>query len=130
MATARDDEPTCGKGLAANALVPAKFAELLAATAEVLERHIAALEPTDPHATTEREAYMRLVDTHRAIARSLSDLAQNMAGYRDLPMARHDPAVMSRPDGQAAAFQQLVAVERELLELLHTKIAQDDHLLT
>ena len=129
MASARDDEPTCGKGLAANAVLPAKFAELIAATAEVLERHTAALDASDPHAAAEREAYTTLVDAHRAIAKSLSELAQSMTSYRDLPMARHDPAIMSRPDGQNAAFQQLVAIERELQDLLRTKLVQDEHLL-
>jgi hypothetical protein len=45
-------------------------------------------------------------------------------------MARHDPAVMSRPDGQAEAFQRLVAVERQLVDLLRTKVAQDEQLLS
>ena len=104
MASARDDEPTCGKGLAANAVLPAKFAELIAATAEVLERHTAALDATDPHAAAEREAYTTLVDAHRAIAKSLSELAQSMTSYRDLPMARHDPAIMSHRTARMRHF--------------------------
>jgi hypothetical protein len=52
-----------------------------------------------------------------------------MAGYRDLPMARHDEAVMADPAGQAAAFQRLVAVERELLALLRARVESDEQLL-
>jgi hypothetical protein len=65
---APDDQPTCGKGIAANAVLPAKLAELTAATAEVLERHTKALDLTDPAAREEREAYVALVRAHRAIA--------------------------------------------------------------
>jgi hypothetical protein len=42
------DRPTCGEGLAANSILPAKLAELMAAQAEVLERHTRALDPTRP----------------------------------------------------------------------------------
>ena len=38
------DEPTCGRGLAASAALPGKIAELSAALAEVLERHMKALD--------------------------------------------------------------------------------------
>ena len=37
---ASDEGWTCGKGLAASAALPTKLAELTAARAEVLERHI------------------------------------------------------------------------------------------
>jgi ABC-type glycerol-3-phosphate transport system substrate-binding protein len=98
------DTPTCGTGLAANAVLPAKLGDLLGATAEVLERHSAALDRTEPAGRAELEAYTALVRAHRAIARDLAGLAQQMAGYRDLPVARHDEAVLADPAGQAAAF--------------------------
>jgi hypothetical protein len=118
-----DDQPTCGKGLAANAVLPAKLAELIAVTAEVLERHTKALDLTDPAAQEELDAYTELVRAHRAVAGELASLAQQMAGYRDLPMGRHDEAVMADPEGQAEAFQRLVAIERELLALLSASLA-------
>ena len=127
--TEPDNTPTCGKGLAANAALPARIGELLGATAEVLERHTAALDRTEPAGRAELEAYTALVGAHRAIAGELASLAQQMAGYRDLPMARHDEAVMADPAGQAAAFQRLVAVERELLELLRARVESDEQLL-
>jgi hypothetical protein len=58
----------------------------------------------------------------------MADLAQQMAGYRDLPLARHDMRVMTDPNGQAAAVRQFVAAERALLTLLQTKLQQEEHL--
>jgi hypothetical protein len=129
MEMERDDQPTCGKGLAANAALPAKLAELTAATAAVLERHTKALDMTDPAAREEFDAYAALVRAHRTIAGELASLAQQMAGYRDLPMGRHDEAVMADPEGQAEAFQRFVAIERELLALLSVKVEEDEQLL-
>ena len=124
-----NDQPTCGKGLAANAVLPAKLAELTAATAEVLERHTRALDLTDPAAREELDAYTALVRVHRTIAGQLASLAQQMAGYRDLPMGRHDETAMADPKGQAEAFQRFVAIERELLALLSAKVEEEDQLL-
>jgi hypothetical protein len=56
MDTHTDDQPTCGHGLAGNAVLPAKLAELMAAQADVLERHTLALDPSDLHARRELEA--------------------------------------------------------------------------
>jgi hypothetical protein len=126
---AHDDTPTCGKGLAANATLPARFSDLIAATAEVLERHTRALDPTDPAASAELEAYNSLVRAHRAVAADLARLADQMASYRDLPMAPHDMAVMMDPAGQTEAFQRLVALERETLALLTERVAQAEQML-
>jgi hypothetical protein len=127
--TENDEQPTCGKGLATNAVLPAKLAELTAAMAEVLERHTKALDMTDPAAREEFGAYAALVQAHRRIADELAALAQQMAGYRDLPMGRHDEAVMADPEGQAEAFRRLVAIERELLSLLTAKVEEGEQLL-
>jgi hypothetical protein len=124
-----DDRPTCGEGLAANAVLPAKLAELMAAQAEVLERHTRALDPTDAAAQKELDAYTKLERAHRDVASELADLAEEMAGYRELPMGRHDMRVMSDPKGQMEAFRRLVAVERELLALLQTKLEAEGELL-
>jgi hypothetical protein len=123
------DQPTCGQGLAANAVLPAKLGELLDATAEVLDRHTRALDPAEPAGRAERDAYAALVGAHRTIAGELARLAQQMEGYRDLPMPRHDEAVLADPAGQAEAFRRSVAVERELLQLLTAKVAAEERLL-
>lgn len=124
-----DDQPTCGQGLAANADLPANLAEMTAAMADVLERHTDALDISDSAAQEEFDAYSALVRAHRRIAGDLAALAQQMTGYRDLPMGRHDEAVMADPGGQAEAFERLVAIERELLELLNAKVEEGEQLL-
>ena len=123
------DRPTCGEGLAANAVLPAKLAELMAAQAEVLERHTRALDLTDATSQKELDAYTKLERAHRDVAGELADLAEEMARYRDLPMGRHDMAVMTDPKGQMEAFRRFVAVERELLEQLQAKLEGEGELL-
>jgi len=114
----------CGKGLAANAALPEILSRLMGVMAEVLDRHTRALDPSEPAGKAELEAYKSLVTAQRPIAESLARLAQEMAGYRDLPMAAHDPGVMQDPSGQAEAFARLVAVEAELAELLRARAGQ------
>ena len=113
-----DTPSTCGEGLAANAVIPAKLGELVAATAEVLERHVKALDLQDTHSKVEADAYAKLVKSHRSIADHLDKLAAEMTQYRDLPMGRHDEKVMMEPGGQIEAFQRRKAVERDLAALL------------
>jgi hypothetical protein len=124
-----DDQPTCGKGVAANADLPAKLAELMAARADVLERHTKALDPTDPASREEADAYTHLARAHRDVAGTLDGLARQMSAYRDLPMGRHDEGVMADPDGQIRAFRRFVDVERGLLELLRTKLEEEQRML-
>src|SRR5688500_6231732 len=83
------EQPTCGKGIAAAADLPARPSKLLAARAEVLERHTRALDVNEAHGLREHEAYMDLVRRHRAVAADLEALAAQMRSYRDLPMAAH-----------------------------------------
>ena len=125
-----NDEPTCGKGIAANAMLPAKLRELMNARAEVLERHSCALDLTDANARIEHEAYAQLVRAHRELAVALDNLARHMASYRDLPMGRHDMNVMADPKGQIEAFQQFVHNERELAEFLRAKVEEDEKFLS
>ena len=124
-----DDQPTCGEGLAANAVLPAKLAELMSAQAEVLKRHTQALDLTDATTQKELDAYTRLERAHRGVASELASLAEAMASYRNLPMGRHDTTVMTDPKGQMEAFRRFVAVERELLALLQAKMEAEEKLL-
>ena len=124
-----DDQPTCGEGLAANAVLPAKLAELMAARAEVLKRHTRALELADAAAQKEFDAYISLERAHRDVASELADLAEEMASYRNLPMGRHDMTVMTDPKGQMEAFRRFVAVEQELLALLQATLEVEEKLL-
>jgi hypothetical protein len=123
-----EDQPTCGKGLAANSGLPAKLGELAAAMAQVLEVHIQALDPTDSNAGAEHQAYLKLAREYRAVAERLQALAGEMAGYRDLPMARHNFQVMSGPE-PAEAFDRFVRIEEELLSFLENRLEQDRGML-
>ncbi|MEX0784564.1 MAG: hypothetical protein WD557_18155 [Dehalococcoidia bacterium] len=118
-----DDEPTCGKGLAANAVLPAKLAELLTALADTLEAHRPALDLDEPAGRQEDEAYATLVTEQRQIAARLASLATRMEGCRALPMASHDMAVMADP-ARMAPYARFVATQRQLANMLQQSVAQ------
>ena len=120
----REDAPTCGRGLAEHAVVPAKLAELTGALGRVLELHMAALDLGDPASREECAAYEELSGAYRAIAGELSAVARRMAGYRHLPMGRHDMAAMTAP-ANAEAFAGYVRIESELAELLEQRLKMD-----
>src|SRR5688500_468002 len=123
-----DEEQTCGKGLAENSAPPEKLSELISALAGVLETHTKALDLTDENSRREKEAYERLAREHRETAAQLEARAREMAGYRDLPMGRHDMEVMTGPE-PLAAFERYVSVKRELLTLLQETLARDEAML-
>jgi hypothetical protein len=122
------DEPTCGQGLAEHSALPAKLGELIDAVAENLEVHLAALDPTDEATEPERAAYVELTRQHRDLAARLRTIGREMAGYRDLPMGRHDPSAMASPR-VFAAFEAFVQREEELLALFHYRLAEDRQML-
>jgi hypothetical protein len=123
-----EELPTCGQGLANRSILPGKLGELLAALARILEAHMRALDPADPDAEKELDAYATLVTAHRDIADRLSGTADRMAEYRSLPMAPHDTAVMS--DAMAhKAFENFVRLEHELSTLLQEQLQQDQEML-
>src|SRR6266511_1713133 len=108
------DQPTCGQGLAQNSPLRTKLGELVGSTSGVLEIHMAALDPGDEDTGPERRAYQRQ--------------GEEMAGYRDLPMGRHDPRVMASPPA-VEAFEKFLQAERELLALLQQRVPQDQRML-
>ena len=123
-----DDPPTCGQGLAYHSVLPAKLGELTASVAETLEAHMNALDLEDENSRKEYDAYRELAKAHREIARQLETTAERMAGYRDLPMGRHDLEAASSPEARRA-FEKLVELEQELLTLLETRTDQHRKLL-
>ena len=123
------EEATCGKGLAANAALPAKLADLMDAVARVLETHTTALDLEDDDAKQEYDAYAKLVEQHRRIATELHGLSEQMVSYRDLPMGRHDRKALSAPDA-ADFFERLVNLEQELLSLLQQRLEEHRPLLS
>jgi hypothetical protein len=118
---------TCGQGLAEHSSLPAKLGELTAAVAENLELHMKALDLKDENAKREHDAYQKLALEHRQTASELHATAEEMVGYRDLPMGRHETA-MSDPL-LLQAFERFVSLEQELLWLLQERIAHDQKML-
>jgi hypothetical protein len=123
-----ETQPTCGKGLAEHSVLPAKLGEWTASVAENLELHMKALDLTDENSRRERDAYLELAKQYRQIAPQLQTTARQMAGYRDLPMGRHDPEAMASPK-TGEAFEKFVRLEQELLELLQQRVEKDRQML-
>jgi hypothetical protein len=98
------------------------------AMAGMLERHMTALDLTDPHSTAEHAVYGELAATHRRIADQLRAAANRMDAQRDLPMGPHDMAAVTHP-ATAQAFQRLVDAKRHLLTLLRETADEDDAML-
>jgi hypothetical protein len=122
------NEPTCGLGLAEHSVLPARLGELIALVSEVLELHMKALDLRDENSKREYEAYLDLARKHRKAATQLQAIARQMAGYRDLPMGRHDPEAMSAPE-VVEAFERFVSAEEEALMLLQSRMQEDRQLL-
>ena len=123
-----DDQPTCGKGLAENAPLPAALGAVANALGAVLAAHQASLDVTDPAAKREHDAYQDLADAYRLIAAQLDAAAKRMAGYRDLPMGPHDMAVLMAPPA-VEAFETFVTREEELLALIQARLPEDRAML-
>ncbi|MGH7712501.1 MAG: hypothetical protein ACREOG_14520 [Gemmatimonadaceae bacterium] len=123
-----DEQRTCGQGLAEHAALPAKLAELTDAVAETLERHQEALDLSDESSRREHAAYVELAQQHRSTAAELRATAAQMAGYRGLPMGRHDPAKLTGAKA-IAAFDGFVRHEEELLSLLRARLEGDRAML-
>jgi hypothetical protein len=122
------EEQTCGKGLAENSVLPAYLGVLTAAMAEVLEVHRKALDLTDPNAKAEDDAYAKLVHKHREIAAKLQAAADRMAGYRDLPMGRHDEQATTTVEF-LDVFENFVKAKQELLILLQKQVELNQTML-
>jgi hypothetical protein len=125
---AEQQTQTCGQGVADNAVLPAKLAEVTEAMADNLQAHMQALELDDEPAREEHAVYLRLTEEHRQAAARLRAIAGEMAAARDLPMGRHDQQAMSSPE-VAEAYQRLIRVKRELLAQLQEMVEQDQRLL-
>jgi hypothetical protein len=123
------DQTTCGQGLAGNSAIPAKLAQVTGSMAAVLETHLQALDLNDEDSRREQAAYLNLAQEHRAVTVQLRALAEEMAGYRDLPMGKHDQNAMSSRQ-VIDAFERFVTAERELLALLQARVEQDHRMLS
>jgi hypothetical protein len=122
------EERTCGKGLAERAGLPEKLAALTQAMAEVLAFHQGSLDLTDETARKELQAYVRLGAEYRMITSLLNGAAGAMAGYRDLPMGRHDVRKLASFEN-AEIFGRFVRAERDLSDFLQGAIERDETML-
>jgi hypothetical protein len=118
----QDDQPTCGKGLAAHATLPEQIGALMEAMAKVLQNHTRSLDLADANARSERDAYERIAKEQHAMAASLAALAAMMRSYRDLPMAPHDEGTLA-DRRSLAEFDSLVRAEETLLASLEAMVS-------
>jgi hypothetical protein len=119
-----ENRPTCGKGLAEHAALPAKLGELLGVMAENLELHMRALDLGNGDARKEHDAYLNLAKKHRAISAELHATAAEMGSYGTLPMGPHDERALSDPK-VTDVFERFVNQERDLLALLTERVERD-----
>jgi hypothetical protein len=123
------NDQTCGKGLAEQSALPGRLGDLTESVAGILEIHMGALDLQDDNSRKEYETYRELAGDHRSIAAELRETARRMAGYRDLPMGRHDTSVMSSPRA-VEAFEKFVKLEQELMALLQERLEADRRMLS
>ena len=119
---------TCGQGLAARSTLQAKLGDLIGAVGDVLEHHISSLDLSNDGGQQEQRAYESLVARHRGVAAQLAAIADEMCRYRDLPLADHDVSVLTSSKA-VDTFERAVAVERELVDVLRARLAEDEELL-
>ena len=119
---------TCGKGLAENATLPWKLGELAAAMGEVLEAHIPSLDLTDENSRKEHDVYQRLASEFRQAAAEMEAIARQMSASSDLPMGRHDMAVLTA-EPALRSFERFVQSEQDMLTMLQTKLEADQKML-
>lgn len=124
----QQDEWTCGKGLAASAVLPERIGPVMAAMAEVLRVHTEALDGADDASRREHEAYRHVSHHLGQISSQLDALAREMVAYRDVPMGRHDMDVMNRPNVRES-FAAFVGRKRDLLALLQAMDEDDRKML-
>jgi hypothetical protein len=122
------DEWTCGKGLAKNAELPARLADVADAMARLLEGHTRALDMSHDACRQEYDAYRRVAEDWRGAAPVLHAIATQMAGYKDLAMGPHDQSVMTGPE-LVRAFERFVTAERELADVLKRQLDEYGPLL-
>jgi hypothetical protein len=122
------DEPTCGKGLAHNAALPAALATVAGRMARNLEVHMGALVRSDEASEREYAVYDGVAQRLRSACAALDAAAEEMTAARDLPMGRHDMGAMTRPE-VLEAFEAHVRAEDDLRGLLEARADANGQML-
>jgi len=108
---------TCGTGMAAHAGLPAAMAEVMVATADILDDHARwVAQSQDEHAAAEALLWARIAAQHRSVAGLSAALAWDMRSAADLPDAPHDFSKMD--PAVRDLMQRYVTVARSLASLL------------
>lgn len=123
-----NDEPTCGKGLAAHAVIPHKLGALFDALADNFEQHVPSLTGTDAATRSETAAYMSLLRKHREIAAQLRGVGDEMVSYKSLLMPAHEMEVL-QAEPAAKAFEQYIVALRATIAVLQKVLAEDQQLI-
>ena len=118
-----DDQPSCGKGLAANAILPERLSALMKAMAALLENHVRALDPNETNGRLERDAHEHLIKDQRTLASDLVALASAMKGYRDLPIAKHDMTPLTDQTSREV-LSAFIQAERDVIALLQDRVQE------
>ena len=121
-------QPTCGKGLAENSVLPGKLAAVAEAMAAVLEAHQKALDLTDPRSRVESEAYQKVAEDLRGGGWHFKEAAKRMMASREMAMGKHHVEALASQEA-GAAFSNFVRAERELQSLLHEGVERDQRML-
>lgn len=137
MAGVAGEQQTCGRGLAAQAELPANLAALFIALAQNLDAHLPTLVMDDANAQAERYAYVKLGGEMRRLAAALQGLARHLAEAGELPVARHDFLFEARVPHDArmlsqaivGAFERYVGTQRSVAELLAARVTRDARML-
>jgi hypothetical protein len=122
-----DDEPTCGKGIAAHAVISHKLGALIDGIADNFEQHLPALDGNDAATRGERAAYASLLVKHREIATLLRAVGDEMASCQGLAMPAHDMAVL-QAEPAAKAFEHYIVTLRATVAALQAVLAEDQQL--
>lgn len=117
------DEATCGTGMASNAILPTRMAEVMAALADVVTRHTESLDSDEVAGAAESEAWLAIATEHRQLARQLSAAADHMESQQDLPVANHDMSVLTSENAMSA-LEHYVAAQERLSELLRQQLSE------
>lgn len=122
------DDWTCGRRLAASAVLPERIDPVMAAMAEVLRVHTEALDGADDASRREYEACHRVSHHLGQISSQLGALAREKVAYRDVPVGRHDMDAMNSPNVRES-FAAFVDRKRNLLALLQAMDEDDRAML-
>lgn len=124
---AKGAEPTCGQMMAGMSVAPAKLSEVVTAVADVLDAHVALMEPQKDKATqTEIKALRAIAKTHRQLATDASKTAAEMKKAESVPGAPHDMSKFKADAKLNEASQRMLTKQKELVAVVQKMIADQE----